>query len=332
MFRQNYVFLFLILIINIIVPSCKNEQIKGCKIKKKNKIVAIINNKKIYLKDIDTIVAEQIYQLRLKAIENLLVDKLLRLEADKHKISYNDYLKKEIYDKVKTVSISDIKKYSNQYSIDIVDTQNVINYLLQIKRKRRMKFIADSLRQKYNVEIKLQPPFYKKINPKNLYYHKLVQNNSNIIVYVISDYKCPKCQEVEKKLKFLYKKYKNKVSFRFVYFSPYIDKLALAAEAAAKQKKFIQMHDLIFNNPKKLYQDNIEVIFAKKLKLDMKRFKQDMQDTKILEKILKNKEILLKSGVYSTPTFIVCGKIIDGKYSIDYLDDIIIKELNEKNN
>ncbi len=64
----------------------------------------------------------------------------------------------------------------------------------------------------------------------------------------------------------------------------------------------------------------------------MTQYYKDSQDDEILKKLIENKEILSKSGIYSTPTFIVNDKIIDDKYAIDYLEDIIKEELNEKNN
>ena len=69
----------------------------------------------------------------------------------------------------------------------------------------------------------------------------------HIITYAaFNNFKCPACQKAENSLKKLYNKYNNEVKFKFIYFRDYIGDDALACEAAAKQNKFKQMHDMIF--------------------------------------------------------------------------------------
>ena len=55
-----------------------------------------------------------------------------------------------------------------------------------------------------------------------------------------------------------------------------------------------------------------------------------MNDDKILKQIMDNKNYLIANNIFTTPTFIVNKKILDHKYSIHYLEDIIIEELNKK--
>ncbi|MCD6111938.1 MAG: thioredoxin domain-containing protein [Bacteroidales bacterium] len=64
--------------------------------------------------------------------------------------------------------------------------------------------------------------------------------------------------------------------------------------------------------------------------LDITTFTKDINNTKILKNLIKNKELLISKNIYSTPTFIVNGKILDNKYAIDYFEDVIIEELKLK--
>ena len=157
-------------------------------------------------------------------------------------------------------------------------------------------------------------------------YFKLTNNNSNNNVYIISDFKCPVCQKAEQTVQRFIQKYKNTINFRFIIASDYIDKGALACYAANKQNKFKQMHDLIFRNSNLEIHDSSYYVFAEEIKLDMKIFNTDINNPKSLKKLILNKEQLISKGIYSTPTFIVNGKILDGKYAIDYLEDVIINE------
>ncbi|MFW5803984.1 MAG: DsbA family protein, partial [bacterium] len=147
---------------------------------------------------------------------------------------------------------------------------------------------------------------------------------------VVSDFGCISCQKAEIELQKLYKKYNKKVNFKFVYFSDYIDKSAIACEAAANQDKFKLMHDKIFKNIKVLHQDSLYYHFARDMGMDIEIFSKDMNDDKILKQLMDNKNYLIANNIFTTPTFIVNKKILDHKYSIHYLEDIIIEELNRK--
>ena len=48
-----------------------------------------------------------------------------------------------------------------------------------------------------------------------------------------------------------------------------------------------------------------------------------INDKEILKNLMINKERLITKGIYSTPTFIVNGKVLDNKYAIHYLEDVI---------
>jgi protein-disulfide isomerase len=159
--------------------------------------------------------------------------------------------------------------------------------------------------------------------------HKLSENESSIVIYIVSDFSCPACQVAENQLKYLYKKYENKVKFKFIYFSDYISRSALACEAAAKQKKFKQMHDIIFENTECLNDDSIFYAFAETIGLNIKKFSEDFNDPLVLKRLIKNKELILSEKIFSTPTFIVNNKILDDSFAIDYLEDVIIEEINQ---
>ena len=140
---------------------------------------------------------------------------------------------------------------------------------------------------------------------------------------------CSACQRIEKRIRKIYEKYNNKVNFKFVYFSDYISEAAFACEAASRQNKFLEMHNMIFNNTENTHKDSIYYKFAKRLGLNIKKFKKDMHEKKNLKKLLKNKELLLSNGIYSTPSFIINGKILDNKYSFYNLEDIIKEEIRK---
>lgn len=85
---------------------------------------------------------------------------------------------------------------------------------------------------------------------------------------------------------------------------------AVAAEAADKQDKFWEMHDLIFENQDDLSEKNL-FKFAKALDLDTGNFTQDMKSEEILSKVEADFESGVRSGVNGTPSFFINGVKLD---------------------
>ncbi|MCK4662326.1 MAG: thioredoxin domain-containing protein [Bacteroidales bacterium] len=326
---SNYAIIIILIIVVSFFSNCKNN-INDKLHKQDIELAATVNGKKIILDNIDSMVSSQIYEIRMQALEILISRYLLESEANKQNILLKKLVEKEINQKCKKISNQDFNNYIKQSNITNIDTNSILNYLALIKGKERQIEYVDSLKSIYTVKILLQPSFFKKVEMSDIYSHNIIKNNSKIQVFIISDFSCPACLKAEDILKKLYKKYNNNVSFEFIYFSDYVENSALACEAAAKQDKFRQMHNVIFENADSLYNDSIYYDFAKKIDLDLEKFKKDMQDKNILKTLLQNKDKLILKEIYSTPTFIVNGNVLDNKYSINYLENVIIQELKKR--
>jgi protein-disulfide isomerase len=91
---------------------------------------------------------------------------------------------------------------------------------------------------------------------------------------------------------------------------------AQAAEAAALQNKFWEMHDLIFEHQDNLNYNSL-LHFAEELRMNLNEFAKDRKSKEILEKIEADFESGVRSGVNGTPTFFVNDEILlsyDGSY------------------
>ena len=80
---------------------------------------------------------------------------------------------------------------------------------------------------------------------------------------------------------------------------------ALAALAAGNQGKFWEYHDELFASPK-LTNNSFDAI-AKKLGLDLEKFKKDMASPTIQQKLGKDLLDAREAGVTGTPTIFVNG-------------------------
>ncbi|RUM40108.1 MAG: hypothetical protein DSY80_10800 [Desulfocapsa sp.] len=80
---------------------------------------------------------------------------------------------------------------------------------------------------------------------------------------------------------------------------------ALAAIAAGNQGKFWEYHDELFATPK-LNNNSFDAI-AKKIGLDLEKFKKDMKSPAVQQKLAKDLLEAKEAGVNGTPTIFIDG-------------------------
>ena len=149
------------------------------------------------------------------------------------------------------------------------------------------------------------------------------------------DFECPYCRRAHPLVKRLLKEKGNELHFVFRNFPlrkihPHAYMSAIAAEAAGKQGKFWEMHDLIFENQNKLSKDYL-LSLADDMGLDLAQFAIDSKSEAILSKIERDFDSGIRSGVNGTPTFFLNGSPVltyDETYE-SLLDAILLEsEMN----
>src|SRR5262249_29821716 len=95
-----------------------------------------------------------------------------------------------------------------------------------------------------------------------------------------------------------------------------------AAQAAAEQGKFWEMHDLLFANQRRVEREDL-VAYARQLGLDVERFRKDLDDPRLKERIESDRADGEKLRISGTPTFFVNGKQYVGARSLDQLKQIV---------
>jgi Na+:H+ antiporter, NhaA family len=89
---------------------------------------------------------------------------------------------------------------------------------------------------------------------------------------------------------------------------------ALAAEAAARQGRFWEMHDLLFRRQRALEDDDLRS-YATELELNLARFDRDRAGDDALARIRRDIESGIASDeVHGTPTLFVDGAVHRGGY------------------
>src|ERR671930_736370 len=158
-------------------------------------------------------------------------------------------------------------------------------------------------------------------------------NNSPITLVEYGDYECPYTGMAYPIVKELIREFGNdKIRFVFRNFPlndihPHAQHASEAAEAAAAQDKFWQMHDYLFEHQKVL--DDAHLLeYAQKVGLDIHKFKDDMSRhvySRLIEESLKGG---IDSGVEGTPTFFINGVRYEDSFDLRTFSETLQKYLS----
>jgi protein-disulfide isomerase len=158
--------------------------------------------------------------------------------------------------------------------------------------------------------------------------HRTGDQQGKVVLVEYGDYQCPHCGIAHPLLKRLLKEFNQGLLFVFRNFPlqeahPEAMISAQAAEAAALQNKFWEMHDIIFEHQDTLSPQSL-LQHAKKLHLSIDRFSEDLSSKPVVSKVETDFEGGIRSGVNGTPTFFVNGMILE-TYDASYesLEDAV---------
>ena len=132
------------------------------------------------------------------------------------------------------------------------------------------------------------------------------------------DYECPHCGRAYPIVKAVQKRLGTRLRFVFRNFPlsnahPNAEAAAEAAEAAAVQGKFWEMHDLLFENQEALERQDL-LRYAADLGLDVKRFASELEGAAHRPRVQEDFRSGVRSGVNGTPTFFIGGARFDGAW------------------
>jgi protein-disulfide isomerase len=135
------------------------------------------------------------------------------------------------------------------------------------------------------------------------------------------DYECPYCGAAYPIIKEAQARMGKRLRFVFRNLpitTSHAEQAAEAAEAAAAQGKFWQMHDLLYENQGRLRDQDLRA-YAEKLGLDLERFDKELTEHVHAERIHEDFLSGVRSGVNGTPTFYINGTRHDGSYELEPL-------------
>lgn len=174
--------------------------------------------------------------------------------------------------------------------------------------------------------------------------HVIGNASSGVKLVEYGDYQCPYCQTYYTTTKQVLEEYKDKIQFQFVNFplpSLHLNAFAAAraAEAADKQGKFWEMHDLLYQNndpsgssgwvasstPTTFFNQ-----YATQLGLNMDQFKKDSASAAANDAINADMTKGNKAGVEGTPTFFLNGKKVTINNTVEDFRKVLDEAIKNK--
>jgi protein-disulfide isomerase len=144
------------------------------------------------------------------------------------------------------------------------------------------------------------------------------------LILVYGDYECPYTRRAYREIERVEARLPDGVRFAFRHFPlteihPHALAASRAAEAAAGQGRFWEMHDMLFHRQKALEDDDLRR-YAEELELDLARFDRDRGGEAALERVERDFRSGLESGqVLGTPTLFIDGVVHEGAFDADTL-------------
>jgi len=162
--------------------------------------------------------------------------------------------------------------------------------------------------------------------------HVAGHSNAPLTLVEYGDYQCPYCGAAHPVIKRIQRTLGRELRFVFRNFPltqahPYAMIAAEAAEAAALQQKFWEMHDFIYE-----HQDDLEPevlpVWARRVGLNLEEFGNAIGKGGVSTRIKEDRLSGIKCGVNGTPCFFINGVRYDGTADYEPMIAVLKEQLN----
>ena len=139
------------------------------------------------------------------------------------------------------------------------------------------------------------------------------------VIVEYGDYECPFSRKAFRHIKRVEGRLEGGVRFAFRHFPlteihPHALAASAAAEAAARQERFWDMHELLFHRQQALVDDDLRR-YAEELDLDLALFDSDRASADVMARIRRDVDSGVATGeVQGTPTLFIDGVVHRGAF------------------
>ena len=322
----------------LLLPILSNPQ--SIESTKKSDPIATVDGQVITEDDLAPLVQGQLrplrdqeYQIKKKALENLISQKVLDAEAKKKGLTADKLLEQEVDSKVPEPTDVEINAVYAVQKDQINRPFEEVKPQLQQNLKHAKIQIA---RQEYSAHLREQAKIAVLLSPPRVqvtFDPKRVKGNpkARVMIVEFSDFQCPYCGQVEATLKSVLAKHEGTVALAFrdmpiSQIHPFAQGAAEAARCAGEQGKFWEYHDLLFADQGALDRSGL-IAKAAKLQLDPQQFETCISTEKYKSQVQQDNQEGMRAGVSGTPGFFINGVFISGAQPEAAFDKIIEEQL-----
>ncbi len=152
--------------------------------------------------------------------------------------------------------------------------------------------------------------------------HTFGSTSQKVVLIEYGDFQCPGCGSLYPSITSLKKHYKDQLTFIFRNFPlttihPNALAASTAAEAAGKQNKFWEYHNVLYEKQTEWSSLDVDKrgakfeAYAKSVGLNVAQFNKDLGDEQIAKKVARDQALGQKIKATSTPTLVLNGKTIE---------------------
>ena len=304
--------------------------------------VATVEGQAIYEEDLLPAIQPQLtplrnqeYDIKKKALDDLIQERLLENAAKKKGVTAEQFLAQEVDAKVGEPSDAEVHGFymalrdrtkSSFAEVQVQVKQSLKQSMVQQARQDYLK----RLREEANVVVQLSAP---RVTVASDPTRARGNADAPITIVEFSDYQCPYCHQVEPTIEAVLAKYGDKVRFAYRDFPlrnihEHAEMAAEASRCALEQGKFWEYHDQLFKATN-LDKESL-VQYARNANVDQQKFESCLTSEKYKAGIDKDIEDGRKAGVSGTPAFFINGISTSGAQQQDAFTRIIDDELARK--
>ena len=227
------------------------------------------------------------------------------------------------------VDQAEFNKLMDGYLADDANIEKIGTSLEKLMVKKRQEYFAQQeAEEKKAVEEQFKNPVKVDVGSSP----EMGNPKAPITIVEFSDFQCPFCKRGASIIDEVVKKNGDKVKLVFKNFPldmhPEAKPAAIAAMAAAKQGKFWEMSNKLFENQASLGKETYENL-AKEIGLNLAKFQKDLTDPDIAKQVDADYAQALSLGLQGTPGFYVNGVFVNGAKSPESFQEIIDRWLKQ---
>jgi protein-disulfide isomerase len=302
--------------------------------------VAVIAGQMIYADELLPLVKPQLlqlqneeYQIKSRALETLMDQKLLEAAASERGVSVEELLKQELDAKLHEPTEGEVESYylgrkdTLKSPLDEIKPQ-LRQALKQARLQQVREVYLKRLRERAEVAVLLTPPKVEiGYDPTRLRGNP----DAPITIVEFSDFQCPYCKRALPTLQEVLARYQDQVrlayrDFPLTQLHPQAQIAAEASRCAAEQGQFWAYHDLLFSNQAKLDATSLAE-YARDLSMDGKQFEACLASGKFKTAVEQDLRDGQQAGVAGTPAFFINGVFLSGAQPLKAFARVIEEEL-----